>query len=208
MISLFFTTEQAAKSKKPIDASVALIDGRSISLNLDSASTSAEVCQAVTDKINLRDTYGFSLFITLNNKVRFSSSQLNTTPQSFYTFTFYEWIWDPNAVSASQPQLITMEFFPSHRLQTWSLGSSGRHVLDAVAQCEQEERSQDRKEWDAPWRLSIRKELFTPWHDCSVDPISTDLIYKQIIKGIKSEEYTWEKVRVWVLQTFLKYKAQ
>lgn len=88
-----------------------------------------------------------------------------------------------------------MEFFPSHRLQTWSLGSCRRHVLDAVAQCEQEERSRGRKERDALWRLSIRKELFTPWHDCSVDPISTDLIYKQVIKGIKSEEYTWEKVR-------------
>lgn len=85
-------SQQAAKSKKPIDASVVLIDGRSISLNLDSASTSAEVCQAVADKINLRDTYGFSLFITLNNKVRLSSSCLITTPQSFHTFIFYEWI--------------------------------------------------------------------------------------------------------------------
>lgn len=88
-----------------------------------------------------------------------------------------------------------MEYFLSHRLQMWSLGSCGRLVLDAVAQCEQEERSQGRNERDAPWRLSIHKELFIPWHDCSVDPISTDLIYKQVIKGMKSEEYIWEKVR-------------
>lgn len=100
-----------------------------------------------------------------------------------------------NAVSASQARLIIMEFFPSHRLQTWSLGSYRRHVLDAVAQCEQKERSQGRKERDAPWSLSVCKELFTPWHSCSADPVSTDLIYKQVIKGLKSEEYAWEKVR-------------
>lgn len=124
---------EAAKSRRPIDVSVALTDGRSISLQLDSASTSAEVCQAVADRINLRDKLGFSLFITFQDK-------------------------------------------------TSSLGSCSRHVFDEVSQCEQEK--------DAPWRFSIRKEVFTPWHDSSVDPVSTDLIYRQVIKGIKSREYT------------------
>uniref|UniRef100_A0AAQ4QYX6 Myosin VIIBb n=1 Tax=Gasterosteus aculeatus aculeatus TaxID=481459 RepID=A0AAQ4QYX6_GASAC len=123
-----WTEEQAAKSKKPIDVAVTIEDDRAIRLQVDSASTSAEVCQAVADQIGLRDTYGFSL--------------------------------------------------------------SGRHVFDAVSQCEQEMRRQGKKEKDAPWRLSIRKELFTPWHDTSVDPISTDLIYRQVIKGIKMGEYT------------------
>lgn len=76
----------------------------------------------------------------------------------------------------------------------WSLGSCGKHVLDAVSQCEQEMRRQGKQEKDAPWRLSIRKELFTPWHDCTLDPISTDLIYRQVIKEVKSGEYTSEKV--------------
>lgn len=48
---------------------VALLDGRSVRLHLDSASTSAEVCQVLADKINLRDTYGFSLYISLFDKV-------------------------------------------------------------------------------------------------------------------------------------------
>lgn len=67
-------------------------------------------------------------------------------------------------------------------------------MLDAVSQCEREMRGQGREEQDAPWRLSLRKELFAPWHDCSVDPISTDLIYSQVIRGLKSGEYTCEKV--------------
>lgn len=48
---------------------VALLDGRSLDLQLDSASTSAEVCQVVADKISLRDTYGFSLYISIFDKV-------------------------------------------------------------------------------------------------------------------------------------------
>eukprot|EP00064_Thunnus_orientalis_P004684 superscaffoldBa00000434_g4696 len=135
---------QAAKTKEPIDVSMTLMDDHTISLPLDSASTSAEVCQAVADKINLQDTYGFSLYISLFDKM-------------------------------------------------WSLGSCGKHVLDAVSQCEQEMRRQGKDEKNTPWKLSIRKEMFTPWHDCSVDPISTDLIYRQVIKGIKLGEYTSEK---------------
>uniref|UniRef100_A0A3Q3IR37 Myosin VIIBb n=1 Tax=Monopterus albus TaxID=43700 RepID=A0A3Q3IR37_MONAL len=126
------------------NAPVTLTDGRTLSLNLDSSSTSAEVCQAVADKIDLKDTYGFSLYIGFNDKI-------------------------------------------------WSLGSCGKHVLDVVSQCEQEMRRQGQEEKKAPWRLFIRKELFKPWHDCSVDPVSTHLIYRQIITGIKLGEYTSEK---------------
>ncbi|XP_053294879.1 unconventional myosin-VIIa [Pleuronectes platessa] len=135
---------QVAKSKKPLDVSVTLMDGRSISVHMESASTSAEICQAVAREMGLKDTYGFSLYIS-----------------------FYE--------------------------KMWSLGSCGKHVLDAVSQCEQEMRRQGKEEKDTPWSLSIRKELFTPWHDCSTDDISTDLIYRQVIKEIKSGEYVSEK---------------
>ncbi|XP_059200423.1 unconventional myosin-VIIb-like [Centropristis striata] len=136
--------QQAAKSREPIKSFVTLLDGQTINIHLDSASTSAEVCQDVADKIQLKDTYGFSLYMSVFEKM-------------------------------------------------WSLGSCGNHVLDAVSQCEQEMRRQGMLEKETPWQLSIRKELFTPWHDSSVDPISTDLIYRQVIKGIKSGEYTSEK---------------
>ncbi|CAJ1071655.1 unconventional myosin-VIIa-like [Xyrichtys novacula] len=150
---------QAAKSKESLNLEVAITDGRFIGVSLDSASTSAEVCQAVADKIDLRDTYGFSLYISMFDKM-------------------------------------------------WSLGSCGNHVLDAISQCEQEMRRQGRREKDTPWRLSIRKELFRPWHDCSEDKTSTDLIYRQFIMGIKSEEYTSEKEDEYVQMAARHYYTQ
>ncbi|KAK1786290.1 hypothetical protein P4O66_017991, partial [Electrophorus voltai] len=135
---------QAVETKEPIKVAVALMDGRDLSLEVDSASTSAELCSDIAQKTNLCDTFGFSLYITLYDKM-------------------------------------------------WSLGSGGEHVLDAISQCEQEERRQGKEEQSAPWKLSFRKELFTPWHDCTFDHISTDLIYRQIICGIKSGEYQSDK---------------
>uniref|UniRef100_A0A3B3ULE9 Unconventional myosin-VIIa-like n=1 Tax=Poecilia latipinna TaxID=48699 RepID=A0A3B3ULE9_9TELE len=135
---------QATKTKKPILVSVALLDGRSINLPVDSATTSKEVCQLVSNKIKLNDTFGFSLYVAMYEKV-------------------------------------------------WALGSGREHVMDAISQCEQEVKRRGGQEQHAPWRLIFRKEIFTPWHDSKEDKISTDLIYRQIIHGLKFGEYQTEK---------------
>ncbi|XP_037530284.1 unconventional myosin-VIIa [Nematolebias whitei] len=135
---------QATKTKKPMIVTVALMDGRSINLPVDSASTSKEVCQLVSNKIKLTDVFGFSLYVAMYEKV-------------------------------------------------WALGSGREHVMDGISQCEQEVKRKGGQEQHAPWRLFIRKEVFTPWHDSKEDKVSTDLIYKQVVHGLKYGEYQTEK---------------
>lgn len=135
---------QAVKSKKHIPIHVTLATGESLTIMVDSASTSREVCLHIAHKQGLSDYLGFSLQVAVYDKF-------------------------------------------------WSLGSGRDHVMDAVAQCEQLARERGETERQSPWRLYFRKEFFTPWHNSQEDPVSTQLIYRQILHGVWSSEYSFEK---------------
>ncbi|KAL6047905.1 hypothetical protein STEG23_016344 [Scotinomys teguina] len=135
---------QAVKSKKHIPIQVILATGGSLTISVDSASTSQEICQHIIQKQGLRDHLGFSLQVAVYDKF-------------------------------------------------WSLGSGSDHVMDAVAQCEQLTQERGESQRQSPWRIYFRKEFFTPWHDSREDPVSTELIYYQVIRGVWSGEYNFEK---------------
>ncbi|XP_035917611.1 myosin-VIIa-like isoform X1 [Anopheles stephensi] len=60
---------QATKTKKPMSVSVILMDGSSRTVETDSATTAGELCEQIGDMIMLKDRFGFSIFITMQDKV-------------------------------------------------------------------------------------------------------------------------------------------
>ncbi|XP_063298509.1 unconventional myosin-VIIb [Pelobates fuscus] len=135
---------QAMRGKASWSIPVSVMTGQSLNIQSDSATSAREVCKSIAQKLQLRDTFGFSVYISIYDKV-------------------------------------------------WSLGFGSEHLMDGISQCEQLAKNQGEKEMYAPWRLFFRKEIFTPWHDSSKDPVSTELIYNQVIRGLHFGEYRCTK---------------
>jgi len=62
---------QAALQGKPLDVSVTLMDGTTQTVAVDAASTSSEVCEKICRATNLKDRFGFGIFVSMQNKVSY-----------------------------------------------------------------------------------------------------------------------------------------
>lgn len=161
---------QATKSKKPIMLPITFMDGNTKTLLADSATTARELCNQLSDKIALKDQFGFSLYIALFDKV----SSLGQ-----YCLLFGR--------NSARRQKKSVNLIRSNFLA----GSGGDHVMDAISQCEQYAKEQGAQERNAPWRLFFRKEIFAPWHEPTEDQVATNLIYQQVVRGVKFGEYRY-----------------
>ena len=131
---------------------ITFMDGNTKTLLADSATTARELCNQLSDKIGLKDQFGFSLYIALFDKV---GKNVKSRKNKNLPIICYQ----------RESNVKQLKYKPFLTFQVSSLGSGGDHVMDAISQCEQYAKEQGAQERNAPWRLFFRKEIFSPWHD-------------------------------------------
>ena len=60
---------QATKCQEPAMLPITFMDGNTETLLADSATTARELCQQLSNKIGLKDQFGFSLYIAIFDQV-------------------------------------------------------------------------------------------------------------------------------------------
>jgi len=129
----------AVKNRSSPIIPVTFMDGATKLFEVDPATTCAELCKQIKEKLGIKNIFGFSIYVSALEQVA-----------------------------------------------NWGCGAES--VLDAVSLAEQYACTKKRDDSDA-WNIYFRKDLFEPVIIPSGDKAATDLIYHQIIGGIRSGEY-------------------
>ncbi|VDP97956.1 unnamed protein product [Trichobilharzia regenti] len=122
------------KNNTDFKLDVTTMDGCIHRVLVDSATKVSEVCHLISNKINLKDSFGFSLFIQLFDELS-------------------------------------------------ALGDGEEYIMDTISRYEYNAMQQGTLDLHVKWTLYFRKEIFYPWHDSSIDMISTRLIYQQNLRA-------------------------
>ena len=65
----FTSVPQAVKKQSPIDVNVTFMDKVTKSFAIDPATTCQELCQAIKERIGMKNMFGFSIFIAALDQV-------------------------------------------------------------------------------------------------------------------------------------------
>ncbi|CAF3943400.1 unnamed protein product [Rotaria sp. Silwood2] len=81
--------------------------------------------------------------------------------------------------------------YAESQAEGYSLGFNKDHVFDVLSRLEmgQIQKGEDPRDLDVLYIFC--KQLFAPWENLDDDPVSIDLIYDQIINGIRNDIYTY-----------------
>ena len=89
--------------------------------------------------------------------------------------------------------MIRLKVTKLFQMQVANWGCGNESVLDAVSLAEQYAITKGQYSRGA-WQLFLRKDLMEPSLRPSDDKVATDLIYHQILGGVREEEYICNKV--------------
>lgn len=154
------------------------MDGTIRPIEVDSASTAQEVVTQIASNLGIVDTFGFSIYVKLFDKV----PSVNFFPKKHTSL--------------------------SNAFQVMSIGSGREHIMDAISNCEQYAKEQGGNERNAPWKLFFRKEMFAPWYNPAGDIVATELIYRQVVQGINFGEYRCKSDKDIAVLAALRYYAE
>ncbi|CAF3613901.1 unnamed protein product [Rotaria sp. Silwood1] len=81
--------------------------------------------------------------------------------------------------------------FAESQAEGYSIGFNNDHIFDVLSRLEmgQIQKGEDPRNLDITYIFC--KQLFAPWENLDDDPVSIDLIYDQIINGIRTDVYSY-----------------